>query len=194
MWTSFKVFIEFAAILLLFYVLGFWLQGMWDLSFPTRDRTHNPCIGRQSLNHWTAREVPAWLLLLCSSHNILIIIIDITRTIIPSSSLSLIDSFPQTGHSSEFMTVLSHFTPMYALWGQDHFNFHWEAEQPGDLAAGDPGSETIPELQCWSNESQGFPWHHIKLPRAEATYLSQSISLLADTGQYLSWDLTSSQT
>ena len=35
----------------------FWLQGMWDLSSPTRDRTHTPCIGRQSLNHWTAREV-----------------------------------------------------------------------------------------------------------------------------------------
>ena len=30
---------------------------MWDLSALTRDRTHAPCIGRQSLNHWTAREV-----------------------------------------------------------------------------------------------------------------------------------------
>ena len=30
---------------------------MWDLSVLTRDRTHAPCIGRQSLNHWTAREV-----------------------------------------------------------------------------------------------------------------------------------------
>ena len=36
-WTIFKVFIEFVAILLLFYVLVFWPQGMWDLSFPTRD-------------------------------------------------------------------------------------------------------------------------------------------------------------
>ena len=27
---------------------------MWDLSSPTRDRTHAPCIRRQSLNHWTA--------------------------------------------------------------------------------------------------------------------------------------------
>ena len=33
---------------------------MWDLSFPTRDRVHTPCIGRQTLNHWTAKEVPAF--------------------------------------------------------------------------------------------------------------------------------------
>ena len=36
-WTIFKVFIEFVAILLLVYVLVFWPQGMWDLSFPTRN-------------------------------------------------------------------------------------------------------------------------------------------------------------
>ena len=41
-----------------FYVLAFWLQGMWDLSSLTRDQTHTPCIGRWSLNHRTAREVP----------------------------------------------------------------------------------------------------------------------------------------
>ena len=32
---------------------------MRDLSSPTRDRTHIPCSGRWSLNHWTTREVPA---------------------------------------------------------------------------------------------------------------------------------------
>ena len=31
---------------------------MWNLSFLIRGQTHTPCIGRQSLNHWTAREVP----------------------------------------------------------------------------------------------------------------------------------------
>ena len=51
MWTIFEVFIEFVTILLLFYVLFFWLRGMWDLS--------SPCIGRRSLNHWTTREVPS---------------------------------------------------------------------------------------------------------------------------------------
>ena len=44
----FKVFIEFVAVLRLFYVFVFWPGGMWHLSFPTRDRTHHPCTGRQS--------------------------------------------------------------------------------------------------------------------------------------------------
>ena len=42
----------------LFQVLIFWPWGMWDLSLPTRNRAHLPCIGRLSLNHWTTREVP----------------------------------------------------------------------------------------------------------------------------------------
>ena len=32
---------------------------VWDLSSPTRDQTHTLCIGRWSLNQWTAREVPS---------------------------------------------------------------------------------------------------------------------------------------
>ena len=32
MWTVFKVFIKFVTILLLFYVLGFWSRGMWNLA------------------------------------------------------------------------------------------------------------------------------------------------------------------
>ena len=31
--------------------------GMCDISFPNRDWTWAPCTGRQSSNHWTAREV-----------------------------------------------------------------------------------------------------------------------------------------
>ena len=61
MWTIFKVFIEFVTILLLLFMVFlnlFLSQGMWDLNSLTRDRTHTPCIGRQSLNHWTAKEVP----------------------------------------------------------------------------------------------------------------------------------------
>lgn len=34
---------------------------IWDLSFLTRDGTYSPCIGRSSLNHRTAREVPTGL-------------------------------------------------------------------------------------------------------------------------------------
>ena len=35
----------------------------WDLSSSARDHTHTPCIERQSLNHWTPREVPLTLFL-----------------------------------------------------------------------------------------------------------------------------------
>ena len=58
--TIFKVFTEFVIMLFLFYLLVFWSRGIWDLSSPTRDqlRSHTPGIGRQSRNHWTAREVP----------------------------------------------------------------------------------------------------------------------------------------
>ena len=31
---------------------------MWDFTSLIRDQTHTPCIGKQSLNHWTTREVP----------------------------------------------------------------------------------------------------------------------------------------
>ena len=34
----------------------FWPRSIWDLSSPTRD-PYTPCIGRQSLNYWTTREV-----------------------------------------------------------------------------------------------------------------------------------------
>ena len=44
--------------MLLFHVLVFWPQGMWDLISLTTDRTHFPCIRRQSLNHRTTREIP----------------------------------------------------------------------------------------------------------------------------------------
>ena len=53
-----EVFIDFVTLSLLCYVLGFWPRGMWDCSSLTRDRTCTLCIGRQSLNHWTTREVP----------------------------------------------------------------------------------------------------------------------------------------
>ena len=43
------------------FCLVFWLRGTWDLSFSTRYRTCTSCIGRPSLNHWTAGEI-AWIL------------------------------------------------------------------------------------------------------------------------------------
>ena len=53
---SFKIFIECVTILLLFYVLVFWLWGMWNLSSPTSDQTQASCSGRPSLKHWTTRK------------------------------------------------------------------------------------------------------------------------------------------
>ena len=41
----------------------FWPRCMWDFNSLTRGQTHTPCIGRQSLNHWTTREVPLRLVL-----------------------------------------------------------------------------------------------------------------------------------
>ena len=49
MWTIFQLFIEFVTILLLFYVLVFWPQGMWDFNSPTRNRTHTPF-------HWKVKS------------------------------------------------------------------------------------------------------------------------------------------
>ena len=34
-------------------------HGLWDLSFPTRGRTHGPCSGSLSPNYWTTREFPS---------------------------------------------------------------------------------------------------------------------------------------
>ena len=55
------------SILLLFYLfiylfIYFWPQGMWNLSFPTRDQTCTLCITKWSLSHWTPTKIPIhWL-------------------------------------------------------------------------------------------------------------------------------------
>ena len=39
---------------------GMWarlLPEMWDLSSQTRDGTHVPAVTRESVNHWTTRDV-----------------------------------------------------------------------------------------------------------------------------------------
>jgi len=48
-WSLYSVCYNIVSVL----CLVFWPWGMWDLSFPNRDWTHIPCIGRGSLNHWT---------------------------------------------------------------------------------------------------------------------------------------------
>ena len=64
MWTILKVFIEFVTILLLFYVLVSWLQGMCDLNSLTRDWTYtHPLYWKESLNHRTNRGIPDFFVL-----------------------------------------------------------------------------------------------------------------------------------
>ena len=59
MCTNYKVFIEFITIWLLLFMLWFLgLDACEILSSLTRDGTHTSCIERQSLNHWTTKEVP----------------------------------------------------------------------------------------------------------------------------------------
>ena len=58
MWIIFKVFTEFVTILLPFCVWFFGPGHMWDLRPPTRDQTHTPGVGRQSLNHWATGKSP----------------------------------------------------------------------------------------------------------------------------------------
>ena len=43
---------------------------MWDLSYPTGDGTHTPCIGRRSLNHCTTGKSPRLFLLSLPSHQL----------------------------------------------------------------------------------------------------------------------------
>ena len=45
-WAILNIFIEFVTKLLLFHVLVFWPQAMWDLNSPTRDQTHSPLVER----------------------------------------------------------------------------------------------------------------------------------------------------
>ena len=64
MWTIFfKSLLNLLQYCFCFYVLVFWPQGMWDFSSPTRDRTCTPRVGRQSFNHWTAREIPQYFII-----------------------------------------------------------------------------------------------------------------------------------
>ena len=53
------------------YVLVFWPWGMWDLSYPSRDWTHTPCIRSQNSNYWTVRKVPTIYVYLLFSHSII---------------------------------------------------------------------------------------------------------------------------
>ena len=58
MWPTFKVFIEFLTILLLFYILLFWPWGTWDLSCLTRDQTRTSSLEGEVLTSGPPRKSP----------------------------------------------------------------------------------------------------------------------------------------
>ena len=89
----------------------FWPRGMWDLSSPNRDWTRTPCIGRWSLNHWTAREVPlhSFLNLLLSSYSFCLSLQVITISIgSPPPAVS--------NEGSDIPMTLGPFLPQPAPW------------------------------------------------------------------------------
>ena len=63
---------------------------MWDLSSQTSDRTRTPCIGRQSLNHWTTRGVPLFAFEMTSSfaphHHVPITLVHVLMTYLSEST------------------------------------------------------------------------------------------------------------
>ena len=55
----------------MFLCFGFFgCEACENLSSPTMDLTHTPCIRRQSLNHWAASEVPVLLKIYLLSYSI----------------------------------------------------------------------------------------------------------------------------
>ena len=60
MWTIFKAPTEFVTVPPLFNIFRFFdVEACRSFSSLTRGQTSTPCIGRGSLNHWAAREVPS---------------------------------------------------------------------------------------------------------------------------------------
>ena len=61
----------------MFCFLGY--KAAWAFSSQTRDRTHTPCIGRRSLNHWTTRESHWWVLISVHSKCVSLVIVYLLR-------------------------------------------------------------------------------------------------------------------
>ena len=108
--TLLKIFIEFITVLLLFYVLVFWPQGMWNLNSLTRDQTHKPCNGNaesQPLDHqrspWTLSCV-CWILCISFPLTRMSFLISLTK---PSSSLMVLpalwNDFPSSFSQSQLL-------------------------------------------------------------------------------------------
>ena len=58
MWAILKLFVEFVTILLLFYVLVFWPQGMWDLGSQLAVKLAPPALEGKVLTTGPPEESP----------------------------------------------------------------------------------------------------------------------------------------
>ena len=85
---------------------------MQDLSLLTSDQTSVPCIGRQTLNHWTTRKIPKNYLNL-SSHPLnylptkLQILKDILRFTVEIVSILLITIYPKSSKIPQILETLN---------------------------------------------------------------------------------------
>ena len=114
MWTT-TVCIEFVTTLFLFYVLVLWPWGMWDLSSLTRDWSHTSCIRRQSLNHWTTREVMPFSPYNLHFWGLLTPLMEPSHFQFPSTSLLASHSY------SQYMTHRFAFWMKLVRWPNDSF-------------------------------------------------------------------------
>ena len=86
--------------------------SMQDLSLLTSDQTSVPCIGRQTLNHWTTRKIPKNYLNL-SSHPLnylptkLQILKDILRFTVEIVSILLITIYPKSSKIPQILETLN---------------------------------------------------------------------------------------
>ena len=109
-----------------FYVLVFWLRGMWDLSSPIRDWICTPGFGRQSLNHWAAREVPQRVFLNLR--------FQLFESVLFISGLSSV-------LSSEWKPL-----PLYILRGLVNCHVRFQMERKGSLNASAKSLQSCPTL------------------------------------------------
>ena len=110
---------------------------MWDISSPGRDQTRFCCTGRQILNHWTIREVPAGRFF----------------TVEPPGK-PLPSAFHQNAIQPEFkIFILLRIVSAKLFCLEDDFAIHHQFHAPGRVA-------TPPDFQKLSQRPPSFP--HLK--------------------------------
>ena len=114
MWTIFKVFIQFATILLpFFFFLCLFGCEACGILFPQQgsNSLHTPSIGRWGFNHWATRKVPDSLLILTFS----IQEYELSSYYAFSKFFSIFNIFLYKGLMNSFK-IPRHFISLFLLW------------------------------------------------------------------------------